>query len=370
MSGTGPTPAEQHLGDRLAALVDGELKHDVRERVLAHLATCGKCKAEAAAQRRLKRVFAQAAPPPPSEGFLARLQGLPGGAAGDGDGRQGPFGGPGRFADGFLPVIQPPRGRPGGGEGAGDGPGAGDFGYLPVPHGSTAVLPGGPSRDGFRLPGGSAREGFRIHETGRETDRPSWRGRRFAFAAAGAVSLAAIALGGALQTGAGAGTTARAAGTGKTVTPLDTVRGESGGSASRRNGNGQSAPAATEAYDRSGAPAAPPAPQVATLAPYVAPTLSTGSLPGLVGAGFSDLSDLPRLPHNTLDLQALPQVSAPPLIRPTGTTPLFARVLGRSAPSSPTPSPVPSVQPSWTDPPASALPTPPADHALPLSSRH
>ncbi|MCW8220014.1 zf-HC2 domain containing protein, partial [Streptomyces griseolus] len=34
MSLTGPTPAEQHLGDRLAALVDGELKHDARERVL------------------------------------------------------------------------------------------------------------------------------------------------------------------------------------------------------------------------------------------------------------------------------------------------------------------------------------------------
>lgn len=79
MSGTGPTPAEQHLGDRLAALVDGELKHDARERVLAHLATCAKCKAEAAAQRRLKSVFAQSAPPSPSEGFLARLQGLPGG---------------------------------------------------------------------------------------------------------------------------------------------------------------------------------------------------------------------------------------------------------------------------------------------------
>ncbi|MGE7383347.1 zf-HC2 domain-containing protein, partial [Serratia bockelmannii] len=35
-------PAEQHLGDRLAALVDGELKHDARERVLAHLATCSR----------------------------------------------------------------------------------------------------------------------------------------------------------------------------------------------------------------------------------------------------------------------------------------------------------------------------------------
>ncbi|MER5782063.1 zf-HC2 domain-containing protein, partial [Streptomyces mobaraensis] len=33
-------------GARLAALVDGELGHDARERVLAHLATCWTCKAE------------------------------------------------------------------------------------------------------------------------------------------------------------------------------------------------------------------------------------------------------------------------------------------------------------------------------------
>ncbi|MER7156619.1 zf-HC2 domain-containing protein, partial [Streptomyces lydicus] len=78
----GPSPAEQHLGDRLAALVDGELGHDARERVLAHLATCGKCKAEADAQRRLKSVFAETAPPGPSAGLLARLQQLPGGDPG------------------------------------------------------------------------------------------------------------------------------------------------------------------------------------------------------------------------------------------------------------------------------------------------
>ncbi|MZD08111.1 zf-HC2 domain-containing protein, partial [Streptomyces sp. SID5785] len=87
------TAADEHLGDRLAALVDGELGHDARERVLAHLATCPKCKTEADAQRRLKSVFAQTAPPPPSESFLARLQGLPGGS--DGDSGSAPFGGGG-----------------------------------------------------------------------------------------------------------------------------------------------------------------------------------------------------------------------------------------------------------------------------------
>lgn len=85
--------SNQHLGDRLSALVDGELGHEVRERVLAHLATCAKCKAEADAQRRLRNVFSEPAPPPPSEGFLARLQGLPGG--GDPHGGGSPLGGGG-----------------------------------------------------------------------------------------------------------------------------------------------------------------------------------------------------------------------------------------------------------------------------------
>ncbi|MCB5166945.1 zf-HC2 domain-containing protein [Streptomyces bambusae] len=147
MSGVSPSPAEQHLGDRLAALVDGELGHDARERVLAHLATCARCKAEADAQRQLKSMFVQSAQPAPSEGLLARLQGLPGGD---------PF---------SVPE------------------------YLPA-------------------------EGFRIHEVA----RPAARGRRFAFAAAGAVSLAAIALGGALPLDSAIDPNARGEG-GASVTP-------------------------------------------------------------------------------------------------------------------------------------------------------
>ncbi|MFJ7588900.1 anti-sigma factor family protein [Streptomyces sp. NPDC097617] len=149
MSEVSPSPAEQHLGDRLAALVDGELNHDARERVLAHLATCAKCKAEADAQRRLKTMFVESAPPPLSAGLLARLQGLPGGGLDDPSGPAGPPGSAGRdpfdaFAYG-LPVAARPQ----------------------------------------------QQEGFRIHEVGRPR-------RRFAFVAAGAVSLAALALGGAL----------------------------------------------------------------------------------------------------------------------------------------------------------------------------
>ncbi|MCE0445080.1 zf-HC2 domain-containing protein [Streptomyces tricolor] len=73
--------------------MDGELGHETRERVLAHLATCARCKAEADAQRALKNVFAEAAPPPPSASFLARLQGLPGGGDLDGGGTPSPGGG-------------------------------------------------------------------------------------------------------------------------------------------------------------------------------------------------------------------------------------------------------------------------------------
>jgi hypothetical protein len=44
-----------HLGHRLSALIDGELSHTQRERVLAHLARCEPCRQEAAALRMLKR---------------------------------------------------------------------------------------------------------------------------------------------------------------------------------------------------------------------------------------------------------------------------------------------------------------------------
>ncbi|MFJ3900922.1 anti-sigma factor family protein [Streptomyces sp. NPDC090025] len=176
MTGTTPSasPEEQrltehHLGDRLAALVDGELGHDARERVLAHLATCTRCKAEADAQRTLKSVFAAAAPPPPSAGLLARLQGLPG-QPGGGDDRGGPF--------------------------------------------DDLLRAGGVRSDGFATAAPVTPDtGFRIHEVG---DRGSGRGRRFAFAAASAVSFAAIALSSTLSIDA----PRPGQGTGNNVTPL------------------------------------------------------------------------------------------------------------------------------------------------------
>ncbi|MEU0780774.1 anti-sigma factor [Streptomyces sp. NPDC006173] len=249
MSGTRPTPAEQHLGDRLSALVDGELGHESRDRVLAHLATCAKCKVEADAQRRLKNVFAEMAPPPPSESFLARLQGLPGG--GDSD-NGSPFGGgafggrlPGGSGSPGVPGVFGVRGEP--------------FGYVPAgPH--ADVLP--PSSGG----------GFRIHDVGRhEAERSASRGLRLAFAAAGAVSLAAVALGGVstgipgdtadARGGSGAGsnvTPARTQGTGTPTTPEAQRRRSAGpllAQGERSLGNGPVAPTEVSAPLLPGVPA-------------------------------------------------------------------------------------------------------------------
>jgi anti-sigma factor RsiW len=44
-----------HLGHRLSALIDGELGHAQRDRVLAHLAWCEPCRREAVALRALKQ---------------------------------------------------------------------------------------------------------------------------------------------------------------------------------------------------------------------------------------------------------------------------------------------------------------------------
>lgn len=232
MSGPGDAnPPEQHLGDRLAALVDGELSHDTRERVLAHLATCCRCKAEADAQRRLKSVFAQAAPPPPTEGFLARLQGLPQGSCDPDDGPPPGFGLGGR---GF-PTAQP-----------GDAPG---------------------------------RAGFRIHDV----ERSSSRGRRFAFVAAGAMSVAAFALSG--------------------TQPLDVPTGLPGTGGSRA---ASTPPRSTPAPGRSAwLPASPPAAAVRSRGPATA----TAGAPDFL-RGRNDSGALPPLVSGPR--QAGPAATAPP----------------------------------------------------------
>ncbi|MFB4312701.1 anti-sigma factor family protein [Actinomadura sp. 21ATH] len=88
------------LGERLTALVDGELGHEERDRALAHLALCERCRSEADALRSLKGRLRGLGGLPASDGaddlptpdFMARLRGMgaPGGPAAGPDGPDGP----------------------------------------------------------------------------------------------------------------------------------------------------------------------------------------------------------------------------------------------------------------------------------------
>lgn len=69
-----------HLGQRLSALIDGELDGSERERVLWHVARCHSCRDEVAALRMLKRrtsaLGVGEAPSGAGAGLTARLIGL------------------------------------------------------------------------------------------------------------------------------------------------------------------------------------------------------------------------------------------------------------------------------------------------------
>jgi hypothetical protein len=90
-----------HLGVRLAALVDGELAHDDRDRVLAHLAGCVACRTLVESERALKRDLAAMPMPEPSARLMAALFQIP---------------------QAERPADPPSGGR---GVGRGDGPGPG-----------------------------------------------------------------------------------------------------------------------------------------------------------------------------------------------------------------------------------------------------
>ncbi|MCO5992557.1 zf-HC2 domain-containing protein [Actinoallomurus rhizosphaericola] len=65
-----------HLGERLTALVDGELGHHEREKAHRHLAACAECRAEAEALRCLKKRLRALNDTMPSEGLLRRLEAM------------------------------------------------------------------------------------------------------------------------------------------------------------------------------------------------------------------------------------------------------------------------------------------------------
>jgi anti-sigma factor RsiW len=61
-----------HLGDRLSALVDGELEGGSLDRAHAHLASCERCRAEAAELRALKRKLRELTAGAPAEADMTR----------------------------------------------------------------------------------------------------------------------------------------------------------------------------------------------------------------------------------------------------------------------------------------------------------
>ena len=61
-----------HLGDRLSALVDGELHGAERDRAYAHLASCEQCRTEAAELRALKKKLRALISGAPAEAAMTR----------------------------------------------------------------------------------------------------------------------------------------------------------------------------------------------------------------------------------------------------------------------------------------------------------
>lgn len=62
-----------HLGDRISALVDGELSPADRDRAHAHLAGCAACRAEANQLRALKKRMRGLGEVPPDDALTQRL---------------------------------------------------------------------------------------------------------------------------------------------------------------------------------------------------------------------------------------------------------------------------------------------------------
>lgn len=107
-----------HLGPRLAALVDGELSHDDRDRALAHIAGCAQCRSLVESERALKNQLGAMAMPEPSARLMAALFQIPqshgnrrdsddppSGGAGGGGGRSGALGGLFGRSAAFLPEF-------------------------------------------------------------------------------------------------------------------------------------------------------------------------------------------------------------------------------------------------------------------------
>jgi anti-sigma factor RsiW len=70
------TREDRCLGERAAALADGELGPDARDAALAHLVNCDGCRDEVAGQRRLKARLGELIEPLPPAGLFERLSAM------------------------------------------------------------------------------------------------------------------------------------------------------------------------------------------------------------------------------------------------------------------------------------------------------
>ncbi|MFD3688438.1 zf-HC2 domain-containing protein [Nocardiopsis sp. NPDC058631] len=105
-----------HLGERLSALVDGELGPVEHESALIHLAKCEPCRFEADMTRRLKRRLTGLREPEPDLDFMGRLTSLSHDPGPSGRGpSEPPPGGAGFGARPPLGSSRPLGGFPGGG---------------------------------------------------------------------------------------------------------------------------------------------------------------------------------------------------------------------------------------------------------------
>lgn len=69
--------SDGHLGDIAAAVADGQLSHDDRDRALVHITWCAECRADVEAQRRAKAWVARLPMTPCPDELLARLTAIP-----------------------------------------------------------------------------------------------------------------------------------------------------------------------------------------------------------------------------------------------------------------------------------------------------
>ncbi|MCY9785722.1 zf-HC2 domain-containing protein [Nocardiopsis sp. EMB25] len=182
-----------HLGERLSALVDGELGQAEHERALIHLAKCESCRFEADMMRRLKRRLTGLGEPEPDHDFLGRLTSLSRDTGGSTDDRGRPGPPPGGAGFGQRPPLgssRPLGGHPLGGHPLG-GPfaaEAGDSGPVAADPGAVATRPSGARTTAAPETGAEARPARRRGAERLAHLFPPIPGGRYAFAGVAVVT--------------------------------------------------------------------------------------------------------------------------------------------------------------------------------------